>query len=342
MSGIYSTVNVLWAFLGQVLHDGKESACQAAVAAITAHRLARGLTTPTSDTGDYCKARAKLSEIALRELTVEIADELEERAEAPWLWKTLHAKLVDGFTLTMPDMPENQAGPTCGRCPPQSRSQKQGVGLPIARCLAILSLATVRLWRMLDVASGPYSGKETGETALLRTRLDSFSPGDLLVADRYFCSFFMIAMLLGRGVQSCTRMHQKRHVDFRRGRRLGTRDHLVVWTKPPRPQWMDQATYETIPETMTLREQRFQVVRPGYRTTVITIVTTLTDADVYSKADLAERYGFRWNAELDIRSIQQNLNLNHMCCKSPEMVRRELWTTLLAYHLVRTTAAAAL
>ena len=165
MSGIYATVNVLWAFLGQVLHDGKESACQAAVAAITAHRLARGLTTPTSDTGDYCKARAKLSEIALRELTVEIADELEERAEAPWLWKTLHAKLVDGFTLTMPDMPENQAGPTCGRCPPQSRSQKQGVGLPIARCLAILSLATVRLWRMLDVASGPYSGKETGETA---------------------------------------------------------------------------------------------------------------------------------------------------------------------------------
>ena len=105
---------------------------------------------------------------------------------------------------------------------------------------------------------------------------------------------------------------------------------------------MDQATYETIPETMTLREQRFQVVRPGYRTTVITIVTTLTDADVYSKADLAELYGFRWNAELDIRSIKQNLNLNHMCCKSPEMVRRELWTTLLAYHLVRTTAAAAL
>lgn len=332
MNRTYSTVNVLWAFLGQVLRDGKEAACQAAVAAITAHRLAGGQATPTSDTGDYCKARAKLSEAALRDLTVEIGNELEERAEVPWLWNKFPTKLVDGFTCTMPDTPENQTEY------PQSRSQKKGVGLPIARCMAILSLATAAV---LDVAIGPYSGKETGETALLRTRLDSFSPGDLLVADRYFCSFFLVAMLLGRGVQSCARMHQKRHVDFRRGRRLGPRDHLVVWTKPPRPKWMDPATYDTIPETMTLRELRFQVIQPGYRTTVITIMTTLTDAETYTKADIAELYGFRWNAELDIRAIKQNLNLNHVRCKSPEMVRRELWTTLLAYNLIRTTAAAA-
>ena len=338
MRGIFSTVNVLWAFLGQVLRDGKEAACQAAVAAITAQRLAEGLTTPTADTGDYCKARAKLSEAALRELTVEIADELEEQSPPAWLWKGLHPKLVDGFTCTMPDTPENQAEYPQSRYP-QSSSQKQGVGLPIARCLGILSLATAAV---RDVAIGPYSGKETGETALLRTRLDSFSAGDLLVADRYFCSFFLVAMLLGRGVQSCTRMHQQRHFDFRRGRRLGARDHLVIWTKPKRPQWMDQATYETIPATMTLRELQFQVVQPGYRTQQITIVTTLTDAEAYSKADIAELYGFRWHAELDIRAIKQNLNLNHVRCKSPEMVRRELWTTLLAYNLIRTTAAALL
>jgi DDE family transposase len=333
MNSVYSTVSVLWAFLGQVLRDGKQAACQAAVAAITAQRLAEGLLTPTADTGDYCKARAKLSEAALRELTVEIANELEEQADPKWLWQgRLHAKLVDGFTFTMPATPENQAEY------PQSRSQKPGVGLPIARTLAIVSLATAAV---LDVAVGPYSGKETGETALLRSRLESFSSGDLLVADRFFCSFFLIAILLGRDVQSCTRMHQRRHVDFRRGRRLGTRDHLVVWTRPQRPQWMDQATYDAIPETMLLRELRFDVVRPGYRTSVITIATTLTDAEVYRKEDIAELYGFRWNAELDIRSIKQNLNLNHVRCKSPEMVRRELWTTLLAYNLVRTTAAAA-
>ncbi|MCX7419150.1 MAG: IS4 family transposase [Planctomycetia bacterium] len=232
----------------------------------------------------------------------------------------MHAKLVDGFTFTMPDTPENQAEY------PHSSSQKPGVGLPIARCLGILSLATAAV---LDVAIGPYSGKETGETALLRTRLDSFSPGDLLVADRYFCSFFLVAMLLGRGVQSCTRMHQRRHFDFRRGHRLGTRDHLVVWTKPQSPQWMDPATYETIPELMTLRELlmtlrelQFPVIKPGYRTQQITIVTTLTDTEVYSKADIAELYGFRCNAELDIRAIKQNLNLNHVRCKSPQATQR--------------------
>ena len=232
---------------------------------------------------------------------------------------------------TRPDTPENQAES------PQSRSQKPGVGWPIARAMAILSLATATV---LDVAVGPYSGQETGETALLRSRLESFSPDDLLVADRDFCSFFLRA-LLGRGVQSGTRMHQQRHVDFRRGCRLGKRDPLVVWTRPQRPQWMDQATYDTIPETMELRELRFHVSQPGCRTTEITIATTLTDAAVYTKEDIAELYGFRWNAELDIRAIKQNLNLNHVRCQSPEMVRRELWTTLLAYNLVRTTAAAA-
>ena len=331
-SGIYSTLNVLWAFLGQVLRDGQQAACQAAVAAITAQRLADGLATPTADTGDDCRARAKRSEAALHDLTVEIANELEEQADAKWLWKGRHSKLVEGFTLTMPDTPENQAES------PQSRSQKPGVGWPIARAMAILSPATATV---LDVAVGPYSGQETGETALLRSRLDSFSPDDRLVADRDFCSFFLRA-LLGRGVQSGTRRHQQRHVDFRRGCRLGKRDPLVVWTRPQRPQWMDRATYDTIPETMELRELRFHVSQPGRRTTEITIVTTLTDADSDAKEDLADLYGFRWNAELDIRSIKQNLNLNHVRCQSPEMVRRELWTTLLAYNLVRTTAAAAL
>ena len=332
MDDIYSTVNVRWAFLGQVLRDGKEAACQAAVAAITAQRLAEGLAPPTSDTGDYCTGRAKLSEPALRESSVEVANELEAAADPKWLWQGRHAKLVEGFTFTMPGTAKNQAEY------PHSRSQKAGVGLPLARCMTILSLATAAV---MDVAMGPYSGKETGETALLRSRLDSFSPGDLLVADRDFCSFFRIALLFGRGVQSCTRRHQQRHFDFRRGRRLGQRDHLVTWARPQRPQWMDQATYDTIPATLLLRELQFEVTQPGRRTTVITVVTTLTDATIYTKADLAELYGFRGNAELDLRAIQQNLNLNHARCQSPEMVRRELGVTLLAYNLVRTTAAAA-
>jgi putative transposase len=268
----------------------------------------------------------------LRHIAVEVATELEDQADVQWLWKGRHAKLVDGFTFTMPDTPKNQA------LYPSPASQKKGVGLPIARAAVILSLATACA---MDLAIGPYKGKETGETALLRQLLTSFCPDDVAVMDRFYCSFMMIALLLQGDVQVCARMHHRRHVDFRRGRRLGKNDHLIVWTRPDCPKWMDQATYDTIPETLELREIRYNVVEPGFRSKTIVVATTLTDAEQYSMEDIAELYGFRWNSELDIRSIKQSLNLNHVRCKSPEMVRREMWTTILAYNLIRTTAAAA-
>ena len=329
---IYSTVLTLWGFLGQVLRDGKLASCQAAVAAVVTHQQQAGLAVPTSDTGDYCRARAKLSEAALHDLAVEIADEMEEQAEKAWLWKDRHAKLVDGFTFTMPDTPANQTAY------PQPRFQKKGVGFPIARACAILSLSTACI---IDLAIAPYGGKETGETALLRQLFGSLHDGDVAVVDRIYCSFMMIALLLSQDVDVCVRMHQRRHVDFRRGRRLGKYDHLMEWTKPDRPEWMDEETYAAIPEKLVLREIRFNVVEPGRRVRTLTVVTTLTDPEKYSKEDIAELYGFRWNSELDIRSIKQSLGLDHVRCKTPEMVRRELWTTLLGYNLIRTTAAAA-
>ena len=332
VGAIYSTAVMVWSFLVQVLRDGKEASCQAAVARIVTYCDQQGMAAPTADTGDYCKARAKLSEAALRDVTREVAGEVQEQADPSWLWKGLHAKLVDGFTFTMPDTEKNQAAY------PSPKTQKKGVGLPIARAAVILSLATACA---MDLAVGPYSGKETGETALLRQLLRSFVFGDVAVVDRFYCSFMMIALLLSNNVQVCARMHHRRHVDFRRGRRLGKYDHIIVWTKPQRPTWMDQATYDALPDTLELREIRYNVVQPGYRSKTITIATTLTDAQAYSKEDIAQLYGFRWNSELDIRSIKQSLNLGHVRSKSPEMIRKELWTTLLGYNLIRTTAAAA-
>ncbi len=332
---IYSTPIVLWAFLAQMLRDGKGVACAAAVADIAAYRLQIGCEPPSGDTGDYCRARAKLKQTALERLVRESADDLEEQARPCWLWKGLHAKLVDGFTFTMPDTPANQ------RRFPQIGAQKPGVGLPIARACAVLSLATASL---CDLAIGPYEGKQTGETALLRELLGTFHEKDVVVFDRYYCSFMMLALLSLRGLRVCARVHHLRHSDFRRGRRLGPGDHLIAWTRPQRPQWMSQDQYDRIPETLTLREVKFDVKVPGYRVRSLTIVTTLTDPKVYSREDLAELYGFRWNAELDIRQIKQTLHLDHVRCKTPEMVRRELWVTLLAYNLIRkviATAAAA-
>lgn len=331
-TGIYGTAVVLWAFLGQVLRDGKEASCQFAVSCVIDYCLLNAQPAPTQDTGDYCVARKKLNEHALHELSCEVATELEEAADESWRWKDRHPMLIDGFAFTMPDTPENQAAY------PQSKSQKPGIGFPIARAVAILSLATAAV---MDVAVGPWAGKETGENALLRSMLTTLNSGNIAVMDRYYCSYMMLALLLNQGTHSCARKHHLRHSDFRRGRRLGKYDHIIVWTRPPRPAWMDEDTYAQIPETLKVREIRFNVVIPGRRTRSLDIITTLTDADEYTKSDIADLYGFRWNSELDIRSIKSNLNLGHLRCKSPEMVHREFWTTLLAYNLIRTTAASA-
>jgi len=331
-SGVYSTAMVLWAFLSQVLRDGKEASCQSAVARITSYRLQQGMQPPTNDTGDFCRARAKLSEPALRELSREVASDVEQQASENWLWKGRHAKLVDGFTFTMPDTPKNQ------KAYPQNPAQAPGIGLPIARAVAVVSLATACV---VDATLGRYSGKRTGETALLRPLLGSFGRDDVAVMDRYYCSFMMIALFVAQRTHVCARMHQRRHTDFRRGHRLGKYDHVIHWTRPQRPDWMDESTYVSIPESLELREIRFRVVEPGRRTMTLTVVTTLTDADEFTKDEIAALYGFRWNVELDIRSVKDALNLNHVRCKSPGMVHREFRTTLLAYNLIRTVTASA-
>ena len=323
---IFSTQIVLWAFLAQTLRDGKGSACAAAVADIATYLLQTGKQPPSGDTGDYCRARAKLSLPALRRLVVESGRKMEGVADESWLWKGSHAKLVDGFTFTMPDTLENQGAF------PQLHSQSPGVGFPIARCCTIMSLATACV---CDMAIGPYQGKQTGENALFRGMLDSFDAGDVVVFDRYYCSFMMLAMLSLDGVHVCARLHQRRPIDFRRGRRLGKDDHLITWTRPIKPAWMSDEQYERMPETLTLRELRFDVIFPDGRVETITVVTTLTDAEAFTKEDIAELYGFRWNVELDIRAIKQTLGLDHVRCKTPEMVLRELWVTLLAYNLIR-------
>ncbi len=329
---IYCTATILWAFLGQVLGDGKQAACQAAVAAIIGHRQLLGQGVPTEDTGDYCRARAKLSEAALHELACSVAEKTSQDCDPSWLVNGRHAKLVDGFTFTMPDTLENQ------KQWPQQTNQAPGVGFPIARCVAVISLATACL---CDLAIGPYAGKQTGKTALLSQLMHAFLPDDIAVLDRYHCSFMMLAAMIAQGTDVCCRKHHMRKSDFRTGKRLGKYDHLIVWHRPQCPAWMDEETYQKIPLTITLREIKYSITEPGFRTKCITVITTLLDAEEFSKEDIAEIYGYRWNVELDIRSIKCNLNLQHVRCKSPAMVMRELWTTMLGYNLIRSTAAGA-
>jgi len=185
------------------------------------------------------------------------------------------------------------------------------------------------------MAMGPYAGKETGESALLRSLLGHFKRGDLVLADRYYCSYFMIALLKERGIDLVARLHQRRPVNFRRGRRLGKDDQVITWDRPKRPPWMDQPTYDRMPTSIEVRAIRVHVGQPGYRVESFVAVTTLTDAQGYPKEDMASLYQSRWLAELDIRAIKITMGMDILRCKTPEMVRKEMWACLLAYNLIR-------
>lgn len=325
---VYTPAITLWAFLSQVLFKDEHRSCIAAVARIAVLLIALKREPCSSNTGAYCRARAKLSETAIHRLVIDVAQGCERKISKKLLWRGRHVHLVDGTTLTMPDTSENQA------VYPQQPQQAEGLGFPIARVVVLLSLATAMV---TDLAMGPYEGKETGETALLRQLLDRFDPGDILLADRYYCSYFMIALLMQRGVDFVTRVHQCRKVDFHRGRRLGKGDHIVAWKRPSRPAWMDQATYEEIPESIQVREIQVDVNQPGFRTESFVVVSTLTDTRQYTRDDIAELYGRRWMAELDIRAIKVTMGMDHLRCKTPSMVHKEIWTCLLAYNLIRRT-----
>lgn len=165
--------------------------------------------------------------------------------------------------------------------------------------------------------------------------------GEIVLGDRYFASFFGIAGLKGRGVDGLFRMHQRRQRDFRCGRRLGVEDHVVSWTKPDRPDWMDEATYAQMPEQLVMRELRVQVHEPGFRVNELVLVTTLLDGDAYTKAEVADLFLRRWGIELDFRSIKCSLKMDILRCKTPEMVCKEIWMHMLAYNLIRGVMARA-
>lgn len=194
---------------------------------------------------------------------------------------------------------------------------------------------------VLATAFGPWRGKQTGETALFRTLLDVLRTNDVLVADRYYCTYWIVAQALLRGVHVVFRKHHLRHTDFRTGKRLGRNDHLVTWTKPPRPKWMDQAEYDAWPDTLTLREVCTQIRQRGCRVQELVVVSTFLDPAVHPKEDLFELYHKRWNIEIDLRSLKTYLKMEVLRCQSPEMVHKEIWVHLLAYNLVRKVMAQA-
>src|SRR5262245_45701201 len=327
---VYTPWLTLWAFLTQVISP--DGSCRAAVARVLAWLVSQDQPTCSPHTDPYCKARQRLPEPLFRRLLPETGAALHQAVPAEWLWKGRRVKLVAGSTVSMPDTPANQAAY------PQNATQARGLGFPIARLVVVFCLAC---GTVLDAALGRYQGKETGENALLRTLAGALRPGDVLLGDRYYGGWFDLALGQQSGVDVVVRLHQLRKCDLRRGRRLGPKDHAVTWRKPQRPEWLDEQTYRSLPDGLLVREVRVRVPQAGFRTKSLVVVTTLLDAEEFSADDLAQLYRARWHAELDLRSLKIALGMDVLRCKSPAMVRKEVWAHLLAYNLIRTVMAQA-
>jgi Transposase DDE domain len=328
---IYTPLVTLATFLFQILSN--DHSCRNAVARLRAWRVAQGLPPCSLKTGGYCRARQRLPETLLPRLARATSKRLQELASKGWLFHDRSVVIVDGTCVSMPDTPENQ------KAYPQHFRQKRGCGFPIARIVVLLSLAT---GAVLDLAMAPWSGKLTGENALLRGLRHCLQQGNILLADSYYSSYQEVAALLSRGVDVVMRQHGGRPTDFRRGQKLGREDHLVEWQRGrQRRSWMSLLEFHKLPRSIVMRELLVRIDKKGFRTKQFVVVTSLLDPVEYPAKELAGLYRARWHAELDIRSIKNVMQMDVLRCKTPEMVRKEIWAHALVYNLLRGVMAEA-
>ena len=287
-------------------------------------RLLEGEAANSIHTGAYCKARDRLPLVPLQQAVETSGTALHHQADPTWLFKGHNLMVTDGSTLIMPDTPENQA------VFPQQANQKPGLGFPILRIVVLISLS---VGAIVAYATGPYQGKGTGETALFSQLLSHITNSTLLLADRYYCTWAIIASILQQDGHVLIQNHAQRKPDFRLGQQLGPRDHLVTWKKPKRkPGWISQEDYDAMPDEILIRE--FAVGGKVY-------VTTLLAPKSYHKKELAGLYLQRWSVELDLRSIKTHMKMDMLRCKTPGRVQKEIAVHLLAYNLVRASIARA-
>lgn len=299
---IYSPLVTLWVFLGQAL--SADPSCRAAVARLISHRISRGQSACSAETGAYCQARKRLPEEFFSDVARQTGCGLETHVDPSWLWKRRRVLVYDGSSVSMPDTPENQSAY------PQPVVQKPGVGFPMARIAAVFSLAC---GAVLDLGICRYAGKGQSELGMLRTLLNNFLPGDIMLADRLMCSWTEMVMLKQRGVDCVCRFTSHRTTDFRRGKRLSKDDHIVKWVKPAMPRSMDREAYALLPDFLMIRETRVRIEQPGFRTESLVIATTLLDADEVTKSDLADLYRARWNAEVCLADFIVHAITAEMC-----------------------------
>ena len=321
---IFTPLVTFWAFLAQVLERG--SSCRDALRRIAAwwQFECPGAPAPSTETGGYCQARARLEDLTLERIGTHLAGRLESNVPGEELWRGRRVKIVDGTSASMPDTAENQAEW------PQPGSQQPGCGFPVVTLVGLFSQATGALLHLVE------GSKRENERLPARRLWRCLEKSEVLLADRGFCSYQDLSEIAGQGADAVMRLHQARKVDFTQGQVLGPDDRLVTWVKPAqRSAGCTPEAYAALPPTQTLRLVRYRVETPGFRTEEVILVTTLLDPVAFPAQALAELYFQRWSIELHFREIKTLLGLDILRCLTPAMVRKEIAVHRIAYNLVR-------
>lgn len=321
---LFPPTETLAMFVAQAMSSDRS--CQHVVNQAAINRLIGGLPGCSTHTGGYCQARQRLPLEMISELTCYLGQQIDHKLIQQWLWQGRRVRLVDGTTLTMPDTAANQAEF------PQQRGQKPGLGFPICRLVGITCLSS---GVVLNAAVGRLNGKSGDEQSLLRSIENTLKTGDILLGDAFYPTYFFIARMQARGIDILMEQQgaRKRVTDFRHGKHLGTRDHLIRLNKPKiKPDWMSDKDYRQAPTQLEVRE-----FKAGGKI----MITTLTNPKTERKEELKTLYKQRWHVELDIRNIKASMGMDVLSCKTPEMVIKEIWVYLLAYNLVRLLMAQA-
>ncbi len=321
---LFPPTETLSMFLAQAMSP--DSSCQKAVNDAAIKRLLGGLSVCSTHTGSYCLARQRLPQDMVKQLARYTGEMITGNSPEAWHWRGRPVRLVDGATVSMPDTQDNQLAY------PQPGGQRPGLGFPICRMVGIICLGSGAL---LNATTGPCKGKGSDEQSMLRSLLDTLNPGDILMGDAYYATYFLLCALREKEVDGVFEQHgsRKRSTDFRKGKQLGQRDHLILLQKPKiRPGWMSQETYDQAPDSLLVRE-----LRTGGKT----LVTTLLDPKHTTKADLKAFYRDRWHIEVDLRNIKTTLGMELLSCRTPAMSEKEIWVYLLAYNLIRLLMAQA-
>ena len=313
------------AFLWQVLQ--RQASCRDVVQQVKSSRFASGGRVPETGTGAYCRARSNLPMKRLQKINSAIQEKIHRITREEDRWMGREVKILDGTSLSMQDTPENAAVYSYGN------GQKPGCGFPMIHLVGVFSLSN-GAWLGYNTA-----GVKRHDLALSVELIDKhIQTTDVVLGDRGFCAYWMLALLKAKGADGLMRLHQARPVDFRKGKSLGKDQQLMVWTKPKRTDKcpLSVEEYDKLPVELSVRILRTQSAAKGQRTREVVLVTTLCDHEAISGEKLAELYGRRWQIELNFDDLKTSLGMDNLNCKSPRMVERAMMVYCSAYNLIRT------